>query len=106
MRTADIHWVRDEMVVPDAFDRIYSDEEIAAMNDGERCVARNEIIARSNGYSFKNGGLRDYFRARSWYHENPGADGGGGLSAGSIAYQNVERLRARTDPWWLDLATY
>ena len=47
-----------EFVLLNGNSRYYSEAEVAALTDAERCIAWNEIIAASNGYSFKNSGLR------------------------------------------------
>lgn len=93
-----------EFVLLDGNSRYYSEAEVAALSDAERCVAWNEIIAASNGYSFMNSGLRAYFANCSWYYEVPGASNGGNLTSAGAA--NVELLQAYTNSWWKNLATY
>lgn len=93
-----------ERVFPDSNSRRLSESEVRSLNDAERCVAWNEIIAASNGYQFKNSGLREYFNSCSWYHANPGAAAGGTLSPEASA--NVDLLKKYTDNWWQSLAAY
>lgn len=93
-----------EFVLLDGNSRYYSESEVAALTDAERCVAWNEIIAASNGYSFMNSGLRAYFGGCSWYYPVSGASSGGSLTSAGSA--NVELLQAYTSSWWKNLATY
>lgn len=105
VRSADIHRDRSsQRVFPDSNTRRLSESEVAALSDAERCIAWNEIIASSNGYAFKNGGLANYFSKCSWYKRNAGANAGGDLTAAGSA--NVELLKRYTDGWWMSLATY
>ncbi|HAM16432.1 MAG TPA: hypothetical protein DCP91_11390 [Eggerthellaceae bacterium] len=106
VRRATIHRQgTSERVFPDSNDRRLSEAEVRALSDAERCIAWNEIIAASNGYAFKNGGLADYFSNHcSWYHRTPGASGNGNLNSAGAA--NVELLKRYTDGWWFSLATY
>lgn len=104
-RSAEIHCQgSSERVLPDGNSKYYSESELAALSDAERCIAWNEIIAASNGYCFKNSGLREYFGSCSWYHPVSGASAAGSLS--DAGKHNVELLKRMTDSWWLDLATY
>ena len=104
-RTATIHRSgSSERVFPDSNTRRLSEKEVSALSDAERCIAWNEIIAASNGYSFKNGGLSEYFDNCSWYHRDSSASGAGNLSAEATA--NIDLLKSKTDEWWFHLATH
>lgn len=91
-----------ERIFPDSNTRVLSQGEINTLSDAEKCIAWNEIIAASNGYVFKNSGLRNYFNSCSWYHPDPNAGAGGSLS--SAAQANVNALQASVDSWWMSLA--
>ncbi len=95
-----------ERVFPDSNSRYLSDDEIYALNDAERCVAYNEIIASANGYTFKNSGLFNYFSTNcsSWYVSRGGSGSTDTLS--DAGRSNVDRLKNATDGWWKNLATY
>lgn len=88
-----------ERVIPDSSTRRITKSEAAALTDAERCIAWNEIIAASNGYSFKNSGLRNYFKSCSWYSAKSNAAAGGDLS--KVESDNVELLKSMTDKWWI-----
>ncbi len=97
-----------ERVFPNSNTELISEADALALTDAERCVAWNEIIAASNGYVFKNAGLRDYFQTQctSWYVPNAGANSGGSYAAGSAAQRNVELLQSiqrSRDARWLNL---
>ena len=55
-------------IIPDSNSRYITEEEVYALSDWERYIARNEIFARY-GRGFKSQDLRDYFAAQSWYSE-------------------------------------
>lgn len=90
-----------ERVIPDSNSRALSASEVSALTEAERCIAWNEIIASSNGYVFKNSGLKQYFNNCSWYYPRSGADPGGNLS--SVAAGNVKLLQDKTGSWWKSL---
>lgn len=90
-----------ERVIPDSNVRRITRSEAAQLTDAERCIAWNEIIASSNGYVFKNSGLRNYFNGCNWYMPRSGADAGGNLS--KEASDNVELLKSMTSDWWKSL---
>ncbi|MGN0262163.1 MAG: YARHG domain-containing protein [Eggerthellaceae bacterium] len=104
-QSADIHCQEGtDRVLPEGNTRYYSADELESLSDAERCIAWNEIIASSNGYCFKNSGLREYFNSCSWYHPVSGASPAGNLS--DAGKHNVQLLKSMTNGWWLDLATY
>lgn len=104
-RSAEIHCQGNtDRVLPEGNTAYYSANDLASLSDAERCIAWNEIIASSNGYRFKNSGLREYFEGCSWYSPVSGASPAGNLTA--AGKHNVELLKSMTDSWWLDLATY
>ena len=53
-------------VLPDSATHIYTGDELAAMNDWELYLARNEIFAR-RGRRFQNEDLQSYFDSQEWY---------------------------------------
>ena len=95
-----------ERVIPDSNTRKLEASDIKDLSDAELCIAYNEIIASSNGYLFKNTGLNTYFTSycHSWYRANASAEAGGNLQ--SPAAENVEFLKAHTDPRYFDLKVY
>ena len=104
-RSAEIHCQGNtDRVLPEGNTAYYSANDLASLSDAERCIAWNEIIASSNGYCFKNSGLREYFDDCSWYYPVSGASPAGNLT--DAGKHNVELLKSMTDSWWLDLATY
>ena len=93
-----------QRVIPDSNSRAVTVDEIMALNDAERNIAYNEIIAAWSGYSFKNSGLASYFtnNCSSWYTPSGGS---GGLPPG-VAGENVELIKSYTDSWYKNLAKY
>ena len=55
-----------DYIFPDSNQRYLTREEILALNDWERFIARNEIFAR-HGRGFNNPELTEYFNSKSWY---------------------------------------
>lgn len=53
-------------ILPNSDSRVYSYDELRALNDSDLTLARNEIFAR-HGYIFKLEQFSNYFNSQSWY---------------------------------------
>ncbi|MDR0514716.1 MAG: YARHG domain-containing protein [Coriobacteriaceae bacterium] len=57
-----------DFIFEDSGSRYLSGEEVRALSDWDRYIARNEIFAR-HGRGFKNEDLRSYFTGKAWYSQ-------------------------------------
>ncbi|MCE5238627.1 YARHG domain-containing protein [bacterium] len=76
-------------VLPFSSSRAVTYNDLYPLSNWQLDVARNEIYAR-HGRPFKRADLRNYFRSKSWYHEDPGFTEGR-LSA--LEKRNAELIR-------------
>lgn len=106
--SGEVH-LHDGYVIPDSSDRVYSIDELRALNlsDADLCIAWNEPFARL-GHDFDNPGLQDFFDNRSWYSNSFRK---ASLPPNSAAEINVSRLQElarenESSAAWLNLRTY
>lgn len=76
-------------VLPFSSSRAVTYNDLYPLSNWQLDIARNEIYAR-HGRPFKRADLRNYFRSKSWYHEDPGFTEGR-LSA--LEKRNAELIR-------------
>ena len=76
-------------VLPFSSSRAVTYNDLYPLSNWQLDIARNEIYAR-HGRPFKRADLRNYFRSKSWYHEDPGFTEGR-LSA--LEKHNAELIR-------------
>jgi hypothetical protein len=85
----------DDFIFEDSDQRYLADQEIRALSDWERYIARNEIYAR-HGRGFLNQDLRDYFAGKDWYQERYSPQEFDAMGSGVLndyERKNAERIR-------------
>ena len=86
------HYMED-YIIPNSDIVKLSSSSISGFTKYELKIARNEIYAR-HGHVFKDAQLRDYFRNKPWYRENPSFNDN---SVSSIEKYNINLIKGRED---------